>query len=111
MIGVDGGADALLELGYVPHLIIGDMDSVSDEVLHSSAFLVVHAYKNGMAPGLGRIKEQNLEATLFPAPGPAKMRLYCWPMKEGLSIVAVGLHSNLIDFLEKGRSGMASTLW
>src|SRR2546421_541348 len=27
MIGVDGGADALLEAGYRPHIIVGDMDS------------------------------------------------------------------------------------
>ncbi len=111
LIGVDGGADALLELGYVPHLIIGDMDSVSDEVLHSGAFLVVHAYKNGMAPGLGRIKEQNLEATLFPAPGTSEDAALLLAYEGGAKlIVAVGLHSNLIDFLEKGRSGMASTL-
>ena len=30
LIGVDGGADALLEAGLKPDLIVGDMDSVSD---------------------------------------------------------------------------------
>ena len=52
LIGVDGGADALIEFGLKPHLIIGDMDSVSDEALRSGAELVVHAYPDGRAPGL-----------------------------------------------------------
>ena len=30
MMAVDGGADALLEAGYRPNLIVGDMDSVTD---------------------------------------------------------------------------------
>lgn len=33
LVGVDGGADALLEFGYTPDVIVGDMDSVSDEAL------------------------------------------------------------------------------
>jgi uncharacterized membrane-anchored protein len=33
LIGVDGGADALLEAGYKPDVIVGDMDSVSDAAL------------------------------------------------------------------------------
>ena len=47
MIGVDGGADAIIEAGYKPHLIVGDMDSVSDKALASGAELVVHAYPTG----------------------------------------------------------------
>ena len=30
IIGVDGGADAVLEAGLKPDMIVGDMDSVSD---------------------------------------------------------------------------------
>ena len=30
LIGVDGGADALLDLGFKPDIIIGDFDSLSD---------------------------------------------------------------------------------
>lgn len=111
LIGVDGGGDALLELGYTPHLIIGDMDSVSDQVLYCGAVLVVHAYKNGFAPGLARIKKLNLPAIVFPAPGTSEDAALLLAYEHGAElIVAVGLHSNLIDFLEKGRQGMASTL-
>ena len=31
LMGVDGGADALIEAGYKPDMIIGDMDSCSDQ--------------------------------------------------------------------------------
>ena len=33
LVGVDGGADALLDAGYSPDVVIGDMDSVSDQAL------------------------------------------------------------------------------
>ena len=47
LVGVDGGADALLDAGYRPDVIVGDMDSVSDDALRSGAELVVHAYRDG----------------------------------------------------------------
>src|ERR687896_1935435 len=43
LVGVDGGADALLDAGYRPDVIVGDMDSVSDEALRSARELIVHA--------------------------------------------------------------------
>lgn len=110
LIGVDGGADALTEFGLKPHLIIGDMDSVSDQVLCSGAELVVHAYPDGRAPGLERIQRLNLEAVTFPAPGTSEDLALILAYEKGADlIVAVGTHSNMIDFLEKGRPGMAST--
>ncbi|NLW24302.1 MAG: hypothetical protein GXY91_03515 [Clostridia bacterium] len=110
LIGVDGGADALVELGYRPHLIIGDMDSISDRTLKSKAELVVHAYLNGKAPGIERLKKLGLKYILFPAPGTSEDAAMLLAYAKGAElIVAVGTHSNMIDFLEKGRSGMAST--
>lgn len=110
MIGVDGGADALREFGLQPHLIIGDMDSVSDAALLSGAELVVHAYPDGRAPGLKRIQELKLQAVTFPAPGTSEDIAMILAYEKGADlIVAVGTHSNMIDFLEKGRKGMAST--
>src|SRR3712207_8508659 len=57
LIGVDGGADAILEAGWTPDLIVGDMDSVSDRALTCGAEIVVHAYRDGSAPGLERVRE------------------------------------------------------
>lgn len=110
LVGVDGGADALLEFGYRPDLIIGDMDSVSDQTLRCGAELIVHAYPDGRAPGLERINQLNLKAGIFPAPGTSEDIALLLAYEKGADlIVAVGTHSNMIDFLEKGRNGMGST--
>jgi uncharacterized membrane-anchored protein len=110
LVGVDGGADALLEYGYQPDIIIGDMDSVSDKSLLSCREIIVHAYPDGRAPGLERINKMGLESKIFTAPGTSEDIAMLLAYEKGASlIVAVGTHSNMIDFLEKGRKGMAST--
>ncbi|KXZ39653.1 Uncharacterized membrane-anchored protein [Alkalithermobacter thermoalcaliphilus JW-YL-7 = DSM 7308] len=110
LIGVDGGADALLEFGYTPDMIVGDMDSVSDKCLKQCKEIIVHAYPDGRAPGLERVKKLGLKATVFPAPGTSEDIAMLIPYEKGAKlIVALGTHSNMIDFLEKGRKGMAST--
>ncbi|WZL74910.1 putative cytokinetic ring protein SteA [Clostridiaceae bacterium 35-E11] len=110
LIGVDGGGDALMEFGYVPDMIIGDMDSVSDKCLKASKEIVVHAYPDGRAPGLDRINTLGLNNVVFPAPGTSEdIAMLLAFENETELIVAVGTHSNMIDFLEKGRKGMAST--
>lgn len=110
LIGVDGGADALTEFGLQPDIIVGDMDSVSDKMLLSGAELVVHAYPDGRAPGMARLKELGLTAASYAAPGTSEDIAMLMAYDNGAElIVAVGTHSNMIDFLEKGRKGMSST--
>ena len=110
LIGVDGGADALREAGYTPHLIVGDMDSVSDEVLRCGAEVVVHAYPDGRAPGLERVQDLGVETVTFPAAGTSEDVAILLADEKGAElIVAVGTHNNLVEFLDKGRAGMAST--
>ncbi len=110
LVGVDGGADALREAGYKPHMIVGDMDSVSDEVLRSKAEVVVHAYPDGRAPGLERVQDLGIDAVTFPAMGTSEDIAMLLADEKGASlIVAVGTHATLVEFLDKGRGGMAST--
>jgi len=110
LIGVDGGADALLEAGYRPDMIIGDMDSCSDEALKSGAELVVHAYRDGHAPGIARIEKLGLTAVSFPALGTSEDAAMLLADSKGAELlVAVGTHASLVEFLDKGRAGMAST--
>lgn len=111
LIGVDGGADALLQMGLRPDIIAGDMDSVSDDALRSGAELIVHAYTDGKAPGLIRLQRLGLDAHVYPAPGTSEDIAMLIMLELGAElIVAVGTHTHMIDFLEKGRKGMASTL-
>jgi uncharacterized membrane-anchored protein len=110
LVGVDGGADALLDAGLRPDLIIGDMDSVSGEALDVGAELVVHAFPDGRAPGLDRIRAAGLESVIFEATGTSEDIAMLLAYERGAElIVAVGTHANLVEFLDKGRKGMAST--
>ncbi|MBQ0904958.1 putative cytokinetic ring protein SteA [Micromonospora sp. U21] len=110
LIGVDGGADALVEAGYTPDMIIGDMDSVTDDVLRCGAEVIVHAYPDGRAPGLPRVNGLGVPAVTFPAAATSEDLAMLLADEKGASLlVAVGTHATLVEFLDKGRGGMAST--
>jgi uncharacterized membrane-anchored protein len=111
LIGVDGGADALLELGHTPDLIVGDFDSVTERALRSGAQLVVHAYKDGRAPGAARLNDLGLEFQAISASGTSEDIAMLLAYEQGAElIVAVGTHTSMVEFLDKGRAGMASTV-
>ncbi len=111
LIGVDGGADALMKYGHIPDLIVGDMDSVSDEALRHGKEIVVHAYPDGRAPGMTRVQALNLRAERIPSYGTSEdvAMLLAYEQNAEL-IVTLGTHTHMIDFLEKGRKGMSSTI-
>jgi uncharacterized membrane-anchored protein len=110
LIGVDGGADALLEAGYKPDVILGDMDSVTNEALACGAEIVVHAYPDGRAPGRERVERLGLRPRLLPGAGTSEdMAMLLAYEADCDLIVAVGTHASMVDFLDKGRAGMAST--
>ncbi|HVB42731.1 MAG TPA: putative cytokinetic ring protein SteA [Streptosporangiaceae bacterium] len=111
MVAVDGGADALLDAGYRPDLIVGDMDSVSDRALTCGAEIVVHAYPDGRAPGLERVQALGLESVPCPATGTSEdVALLLSDELGARLIVAVGMRFTLVEFLDKGRPGMASAI-
>ncbi|NLX00885.1 MAG: hypothetical protein GXY39_14450 [Actinomycetales bacterium] len=110
LIGVDGGADAILEAGLTPDMVIGDMDSVSDRALTCGAEIVVHAYRDGHAPGAERVRALGVEPVIFAAVGTSEDIAMLLADDKGADlIVAVGTHATLEEFLDKGRSGMSST--
>ncbi|HET6616245.1 MAG TPA: putative cytokinetic ring protein SteA [Gemmatimonadota bacterium] len=123
LLGVDGGADALIEAGYRPDLILGDMDSVSDEALelarprsrrrfrrHHPTELVLHAYQDGRAPGRARLLAHSVPFRIVEAAGTSEDVAFLLAHEKGAeTIVSVGSHGNLREFLDKGREGMSST--
>jgi uncharacterized membrane-anchored protein len=110
IIAVDGGADAVLEFGMQPDLIIGDFDSVSNGALQCGAELVVHAYEGGQAPGAARLDALGLSYKVLEAPGTSEDIAMLLADEKGADLlVAVGTHASMVEFLDKGRAGMAST--
>ncbi len=110
LVGVDGGADAIRDAGYRPDMILGDMDSATDQTLKCGAELVVHAYADGKAPGKQRLLDLDLEPTILPAVGTSQDVAMLMAYEKGATlIVTVGAHFNLIEFLDKDRDGMSST--
>lgn len=111
LIGVDGGADALLDCGLCPDIILGDMDSVTSYALHSGAELIVHAYKNGYGPGVEELQKHGLAGQAFPCFGTSEDAAHLLAYEAGAAlIVTVGSHTSMLDYLEKGRKGMGSSL-
>lgn len=110
LIAVDGAADALLDAGLKPHIIIGDMDSVTTQALTCGAELVVHGYPEGRAPGKERLDAIGLNYKIFESPGTSEDIALLLANEKGAElIVAVGVRASMIEFMDKGRKGMASS--
>jgi uncharacterized membrane-anchored protein len=110
LVGVDGGADAILEQGFEPDVVLGDMDSASDAALSCGAELIVHAYADGTAPGCERVNRLGLTYLVVPAVGTSEDVAMLLAHEKGAElIVSVGSHFNLTEFLDKNRAGMSST--
>jgi uncharacterized membrane-anchored protein len=110
IVAVDGGAEALLEQGLKPHMIVGDMDSAGEAALRCGAELIVHSYPDGRAPGRARLEELGLSFKLVPAPGTSQdIAMLIAAEKGARLIVSVGSQFNLVEFLDRNREGMSST--
>ena len=110
LVAVDGGADAILDEGFEPDMIVGDMDSATDASLRCGAELVVHAYPDGRAPGRERLEALGLDFKVVPAPATSEDVAMLIAGEKGADlIVMVGSHFNLFEFLDKNRRGMSST--
>jgi uncharacterized membrane-anchored protein len=110
ILAVDGGANAILEEGFKPDMIVGDMDSATESALRCGAELVVHAYPDGRAPGRDHLEALRLPYKLVPAPGTSQdVAMLIAAEKGARLIVSVGSQFNLVEFLDKNRRGMAST--
>jgi len=110
ILAVDGGANALLAEGFQPDMIVGDMDSATEQALRCGAELVVHAYPDGTAPGRSHLEALGLPFKVVPAPGTSQDVTMLIAAEKGAElIVSVGSQFNLVEFLDKNRRGMAST--
>ncbi|HVM40017.1 MAG TPA: putative cytokinetic ring protein SteA [Acidimicrobiia bacterium] len=110
LIAVDGGADALLDLGMRPDIITGDFDSLTERAVRCGAELIHHVHPDGRAPGREELLAWGVDYAEFVAEGMSEDVAMLLAYEAGASlIVAVGTHATMVEFLDKGRKGMAST--
>ncbi|MBA2444391.1 MAG: hypothetical protein H0V49_03555 [Nocardioidaceae bacterium] len=110
LIGVERGADALLEAGHPPDLIVTDFGDISDAALHCGAEVVAHATSGGRLRGSERVERLGFTPQIFETQGTAEDAAILLAHYNGARlIVMAGSHASLVEFVDKGRSGMASS--
>jgi uncharacterized membrane-anchored protein len=110
LIGVDGGADALLDVGLTPDIILGDFDSVSARGMEVGAEHVHHVHPDGRNPGFEELQAFGKPYVEFVVEGTSEDAAMLLAYEAGAKlIVAVGTHDTMVEFLDKGRAGMSST--
>jgi uncharacterized membrane-anchored protein len=102
MVGVDGGADTLMDMGYRPDLVVGDPEGMKSATLKSGAQVVLPADPDGHAPGLERIQDLGIGAMTFPAAGSAAdLALLLVNHHEAALIVTVGHAASIDEFFDR----------
>ena len=123
LIGVDAGADALLSEGHHPDIVVVGVDglaqgsrasdkgsTVSDKALRGAHEVVLHLDRAGRAVGSDRLDRIGIRAHTFSASGTTEdIAMLLADMSGASLIVAVGAHATLGEFLDRNRSGLAST--
>jgi uncharacterized membrane-anchored protein len=110
LVGVDGGADAILAAGYKPKLIVGDPEKMATRTLQCGAEVVIPADVDGHAAGLERLQDLALGAVTFAAAGTSEdLALLLAHDKDAALVVTVGMHAALTELLDRGRGSAAST--
>lgn len=110
LIGVEAGADVLLEAGYHPDIIVCDGQDVSDIALRCGAEVVIKADPDSRASAAERIDRLGVRHTTFATGCPAEdAAMLLAHVNDAALIVTVGMPTGLEELLDKGRSSMASS--
>jgi len=121
LIGVDAGADAILEAGHRPDIVVigenglapgtrADGSTVSDKALRGAKEVVLHSDRAGRAVGSDRLERIGVRPHNFSASGTSEdVALLLADLAGASLIVSVGTHATLNEFLDRHRSGLAST--
>jgi uncharacterized membrane-anchored protein len=120
LIGVDAGADSLLEAKLRPDLVVvGDLGftgggaesrPVSDRALTSAGEVVVHADSSDRVVGADRLDRLGVRPQRIAAGGTTEdVALLIADLAGASVIVVAGGHATLDEFLDRHRSGLASS--
>lgn len=109
LIGAGAGADALLDAGFTPNLVVGALDNLSDRALKQGGEVVITS-SSGKLAAVERLEKAGADAQTFVATGSDEdLALVIADTNEASVIVLVGGHTSLLEFLERGPSDMSST--
>ncbi|MDQ1628006.1 MAG: hypothetical protein QOI54_1750 [Actinomycetota bacterium] len=110
LVGVDEGADALIETGHRPDIVVGDLTEVSDAALTCGAELVLHVSRDGRAPARARLDELGAEHAVFTATGTGEDLALLLADSAGASVIVLaGSHASLREFIDHSRDEMPGT--
>ena len=118
LVGVDAGADVLIEAGLRPALVVVGHEGltgapggapVSDRALTSARQVLVHADPSGL-DGADRLDRLGVRSQRMAAAGTSTdVALLVVHALGAEVIVSVGSHPGLEEFLDRQQSGLAST--
>jgi uncharacterized membrane-anchored protein len=110
LIGVDAGADALLETGLRPDVVVTSADDISDRALLSGAELVYVAPRDGRQRTAERLERLGIRPVEFSVSATTEdAALLLAATADARLIVVAGSHGSVLEFLDRGRSSMASS--
>jgi uncharacterized membrane-anchored protein len=122
LVGVDAGADVLIEAGHRPDIVVigetglapgnrdGDGTTVSDRALRGAKEVVLHTDRAGRAVGSDRLERIGVRPQNFSASGTSEdVALLLADLAGASLIVSVGSYATLAEFLDQHRSGLSST--
>ncbi|MGZ4450712.1 MAG: putative cytokinetic ring protein SteA, partial [Nocardioides sp.] len=118
LLGVDGGADALLAAGHRPDVVVvgeaglaatgapgENTHGVSDKALRSAREVVLHADRSGRALGADRLDRLGVRSQTLAASGTsADVAMLLADVSGASLLIAVGTHATLDEFLDAQRS-------
>lgn len=109
LIGAGAGADALIDAGRVPDVVVGSLDNLSDRALKQSKEVVITSASSKVA-SVDRLEKAGSDSITFIGAGSDEDLALMLADANGASVVVLaGGHNNLVEFLERGPTEMAST--
>lgn len=121
LVGVGSGAEALLEAGYVPDLLVAGQESfpvpgaadgraLSEKALRRSGEVVLHADESDRLLGAERVDKLGVRPRRIASGGTSEdVALLLADLGGASVIITVGTHATLDEFLDRQRTGLAST--
>jgi uncharacterized membrane-anchored protein len=113
LIGVDRGADALVEAGHRPDVVVltsGSDDLPSAAVLRKARDVVVLVEQGSPRSAIEHLERMSIRPLRFETTATTEdAALLLASTHDAALIVGVGLHATLAEFLDRRRTGLAST--